>query len=229
MGQYARIRRLLFQIRILRECSGAELIELGRSAQVLRYDAGETIADQADAPTAVSLLAFGRVRPRIITENGRELVVGEIEAGDFFGEEALTRASTRRATIVAMNEATVVSVPAESFASFLRTHPRVAYEFALQVTRRLGVACESAAWLGLLSVEERLLRTLVRLGGVDGEERRDGVLLRRCPTHVELAAHVGACRETVTRAFQSLKRRGLLVQQGSGCLVRHPASGGEAD
>jgi CRP/FNR family transcriptional regulator, cyclic AMP receptor protein len=215
-----RVRSLLSQINILRGCTSAELGELGRSAEIVRYSPGELIAEQSGLPAAVCLVAFGHVRLTSFGDNGRELILTNVEPGGFFEEESLRGAAIRRAGAIALDEATVVWIRAEAFASFLHEHPRVALSFAMQLSRQLHRAYNSVAGLGLLSVEERLIRTLERLAEEQGSRRsHDGLLLHACPTHLELAARVGARRETVTRAFKSLTRRGLVVPRGDGLLL----------
>ena len=77
--------------------------------------------------------------------------------------------------------------------------------------RRLSVA--------LHDVAARLVRTLIRLAQEDGEERQEGLLLRRRPTQQELANMVGSCRESVSRAFGTLIRRGMLEPRGRGLVL----------
>src|SRR5438552_18992576 len=93
-GLYAdRMHSLLSQIRILRACTSAELRELGRSVRTLRFEPKQCIAHQGDAPRSVFLVAFGRVRLHVLGESGRELILGDVDAGGFFGDEALSGAA----------------------------------------------------------------------------------------------------------------------------------------
>jgi CRP-like cAMP-binding protein len=214
-----RMRSLLAQIELLRSCGAAELDELGQVGNVVRYAPGDTIAEQSEVPTSICLVAFGRVRLQLCDDDGREVILTDIEPGGFFGDESLSGGTKRRGTAVSIGEATVVSIPADTFALFIGRHPRVALAFAVQLSRQLHTARESIAELVLLSVEDRLLHALERLAERHGSRRDDGLLLLRRPTHHELAARVGACRETVTRAFNSLSRRGLLVRRERGFLL----------
>lgn len=223
--RYGRMRSLLAQVAVLRGCSIAELDELGQHAIIQRYAPLERIASQAEPADSVFLVPFGRVRLTLAEENGRELTLAELGQGDFFGDEALTGAARRRATATALDEVTVVAIPAESLGRFLHGHPRVACNFVLQLSRALGQAADALAMLGLLGIEERLVRALEQLAREHGVPGEGGLVLRRLPTHQDLAARLGACRETVTRAFAALKRRGVLVPAGDGLLLRlHPAA-----
>ena len=202
-SQLTRMRSLLAQIKLLRGCPVAALDLLAGGAKVIRCPRGEMIARQSDPSRSIFLVSFGRVRLRHCNDQGRELILNDVQTGEWFGEESLGGAGTWHASAIALEETTVVAVEAGHFASFLSMRAPTALSFALQLAQRLQETRASLADVALLSVEERLLRTLERLdpsGAVS-------------PTHAELAARVGACRETVTRTLTSLSRRGLIARR----------------
>jgi CRP-like cAMP-binding protein len=87
------------------------------------------------------------------------------------------------------------------------------------MSRRLRKADETIAELALCDVQDRLIRRLVALAREDGTESPEGAVIRRRPTQQDLANMVGACRETISRTFNLLARRGLIVPRGRSLLV----------
>ena len=87
------------------------------------------------------------------------------------------------------------------------------------MTRRLRRADETIASLALHDVEARLTRTLERLAKEEGEQTDGGLLLRKRPTQQDLANMVGSCRETISRTFTSMIKRGLLVPRGRALVL----------
>ena len=87
------------------------------------------------------------------------------------------------------------------------------------MSRRLRKADETIAELALCDVQDRLIRRLVALAREDGMESPEGAVIRRRPTQQDLANMVGACRETISRTFNLLARRGLIVPRGRSLLV----------
>jgi CRP-like cAMP-binding protein len=75
------------------------------------------------------------------------------------------------------------------------------------------------------------VRTLTRLAREDGVDTQSGLLLRRRPTQQDLANMVGTCRETISRTFTSMQKRGLIVPRGRALVLtralleRRPAAG----
>ena len=90
-----------------------------------------------------------------------------------------------------------------------------------EMSQRLCRAGDSIAELALCDVQDRLIRKLVLLAQQDAAPESRGWLIRRRPTQQELANMVGSCRETVSRTFNQLARRGLLVPSGRTLLLTH--------
>src|SRR5262249_32664394 len=162
--------------KLLRGCSIADLDVLGQSATIIRCTRGEMAAAQADGSGSVFFVPFGRLRLRYLNDDGRELILTDIQPGEFFGEESLAALAVWRASAVALEEATVVRIAAQDLAAFLSTRSRIALQFALHVVQQLQTARTSLASVALLSVEDRLLGMLDRI-----ESQGDAF-----PTHSEL-------------------------------------------
>jgi CRP/FNR family transcriptional regulator, cyclic AMP receptor protein len=74
--------------------------------------------------------------------------------------------------------------------------------------------------LALLDVYGRLAGKLRELARAEGQETEDGFVVRERPTMTEIAATIGTSRETVSRLFAELSRRGLVIATGKRLLVR---------
>jgi CRP-like cAMP-binding protein len=67
-----------------------------------RFDANEILVDFDDASTDVYLLASGEVRILNRTQSGKEVILGEMRAGEFFGELAAIDGVSRSANVTAL-------------------------------------------------------------------------------------------------------------------------------
>ena len=52
-----------------------------------------------------------------------------------------------------------------------------------------------------------------------GGRNAEGLVLERRPTQQELANMVGSCRETISRTFTSVIKRGLIVPRGRALIL----------
>jgi CRP-like cAMP-binding protein len=214
-----RYRTLLAQSAIFRGCSAAALDDLVRRLQVRTRASGTLIVAQDEPGDAMFILAQGRVKVALFGENGRELTLTELRPGEFFGEMSLIDSRPRSANVVAMDDATVLALTRDSFLQHVKQHPQTALNIMGELSKRLRRADETIASLALHDVESRLVRTLLRLAREDGEQSDGGLLLRRRPTQQDLANMVGSCRETISRTFTSMIKRGLLIPRGRAVVL----------
>jgi CRP/FNR family cyclic AMP-dependent transcriptional regulator len=214
-----RYRNLLASTAIFRGCTPQAIDDLVRRLQVRTRPADTIVVAQDEPGDSLFVIAGGRVKVAMFGENGRELTLAELKPGDFFGEMSLLDNRPRSANVVAMEDATLLVLSREAFVAHLKSNPQTAINLLGEMTRRLRRADETIASLALHDVESRLVRTLERLAKEEGEQTDTGLLLRRRPTQQDLANMVGSCRETISRTFTSMIKRGLLIPRGRALVL----------
>jgi CRP-like cAMP-binding protein len=118
-----------------------------------------------------------------------------------------------------MSPVTLLFLSRDAFLAQVKARPQIALRLLGEMAGRLRKADGMIANLALHDVEARLVRTLVTLAREDGEDREEGLLLRRRPTQQVLANMVGSCRETVSRTYAMLVRRGSIEPRGKALLL----------
>ncbi len=218
-----RWRTLLAQSPLFRGLAPSAVDDLARRLQVRTRLAGALLVEQGDPGDAMFMVVEGRARASLSGESGREITLAVAGPGDFFGEMALLDGAPRSANVSAETDVVLLALTRDAFAEHLRAHPQTALNLLGELSRRLRRADEKIAELALHDVHHRLVRTLARLARQpgDGEELADGLLLRRRPTQQDIANMIGSCRETISRAFTSLIRQGLMVPRGRSLLLTH--------
>ena len=205
----------------------AELAMLAGCATSKRWAAGTIIAAQNEPPKALSFVQRGLARLTLVGENGREITLSMLRAGDLFGVSSVLDIQPRAATVMASEVTQVVAIPAAVVSRLVRRDPTMALKLSCIMLQRLGEADRLIADLALCDVNTRLIRTLRELAEEVGEQHQDGIMLRRRPTQQDLANMVGSCRETISRALSSMARDGLLVSRGRMLLLRHALLSGD--
>ena len=214
-----RWRALLTQSSLFHGLDPSALDDLTRRLQVRTRRAGALLVEEGEPGDAMFVVLEGRAKVVLFGENGREVTLSLLGPGDFFGEMALLDGAARSANVVADEAVTLLQLSRDAFVDHLRRHPQTAINLLGELSRRLRRADQAISDLTLCDVSHRLVRTLERLARKDGEERADGVLLRRRPTQQDLANMVGSCRETISRTFTSLVKQGLMVPRGRALLL----------
>ena len=96
------------------------------------YQADEVIVREGTTGTAFYIVLSGRAR---VERDGS--VIGELAAGDFFGELALIEEHPRSATVVASDESDCLLFPAWEFTALLEEHPEIAVPIMRELITRL--------------------------------------------------------------------------------------------
>ena len=96
------------------------------------YSANEEIVREGSTGTALYILLSGEAR---VEQDGKE--IGQVAAGDFFGELALIEEHPRSATVTAATDTDCLLFPAWEFTALLEEHPEVALPILRVLIRRL--------------------------------------------------------------------------------------------
>jgi CRP-like cAMP-binding protein len=87
------------------------LAKVGDGKTIQQYRKDQVVFAQGDAAYTIFYLQKGRVKVVVISEQGKEAVVGILEPGQFFGEGCMNGHSLRIATTTSMEECLVRSGP----------------------------------------------------------------------------------------------------------------------
>lgn len=217
--EQARIRATLGRVAIFRDLPAAAIEDLARRVTVKRVPGGGAIVTQEEPGDALYVIMAGRVKIVMFGESGREVTLAVLRPSDIFGEMSLFDGSARSANVVALEPTTALALGRDDLLRHLHAYPQTAMKLLGEMSRRLRRADETIAELALCDVNERLVRKLIGLAREDGVDLPEGMLIRRRPTQQDLASMVGSCRETISRTFNQLARKGLIVPRGRSLVV----------
>lgn len=106
-----------------------------------KFKAGEIILREGEAGNKVCLLVKGRVKIlKLLDSMGRTLF--EMHDGDFFGEMALIDLHPRSASVVALTDCEIISIPANYFKRIMHEHPQILINIAEALSLRLRMSNE---------------------------------------------------------------------------------------
>ena len=177
-----------------------------------RYEAKQQILRRGEGGTDVFFVIGGAVRALIPATGGREVILGDVCAGDFFGELAAIDGQPRSASIVAIARATVARMPARVFRKAVHTHPDCCDQMLAVMAGRLRLLDRRVNELSSLNIKHRVLAELLRLSRPDRTDRRRAIVSPP-PYHAEIAGRVLARREAVTRELKLLEDSGQLERR----------------
>jgi CRP-like cAMP-binding protein len=184
----------------------------GVSKKVVDYKAGEAVFSQGDPSDSVLFIQQGSVRLSVVSQTGKEAVVGMFGPGEFFGEGALAGQPLRLATARAMAASSIRVVPKRQMIRLLHQQHAVSDRFIAHMLAR-NIRLEEDLIDQLFNAsEKRLARTLLllaRFGKPDGPRR----VLPKIPQEV-LAEMVGTTRSRVNFFMNKFRKLGFINYNG---------------
>src|SRR6202040_3996738 len=115
----------LAKIFLVRSLSPGNLQLLGTQCSWHRAARNQWIIDYQDPSNDVFFVVSGTVRVKIQSISGREVLLREINAGEFFGELAAIDNQPRSSGILAITDVTVARMPASVFRAAVHAYPDV--------------------------------------------------------------------------------------------------------
>ncbi|AMN39524.1 Crp/Fnr family transcriptional regulator [Rhodoplanes sp. Z2-YC6860] len=182
-----------------------------------RVPAKEWIIDYHDESNDVFFVVSGAARVKIQALSGREALLREINAGEYFGELAAIDGQPRSSGIVAVTDVTVAQMPAAVFREVLHEHPDICDQVMTLMAQQIRNLVTRVHEFTSLDAKYRIYAELLRLSKpVAGHP--DRALVSPPPAHTELAARVSIRREAVAREIKALERAGIIGRR-PGALV----------
>jgi CRP-like cAMP-binding protein len=173
--------------------------------------------DHQDTSNDVFFIVSGTVRVKLQSISGREVLLREIEAGEFFGELAAIDDQPRSAGIIAVTDVTVARMPASVFRGAVHAHPDVCNQLLALMSGQIRTLANRVNEFTTLDGRYRLYAELLRLSRPD-PVKPSRAIVSPPPLQAELAARISIRREAVGKELKALERA-KLIERRRGALV----------
>jgi CRP/FNR family transcriptional regulator, cyclic AMP receptor protein len=190
----------------------AFLAKVGVGKAILKFEKNQRVFEQGDVADAVFYIQTGRVKLAVLSEQGKEAVVGILEPGQFFGEGCLNGHPLRIATTTAMEECVITSITKESMIATLHTEPKFSELFMAYLLTRNSRVEEDLIDQLFNSSEKRLARLLLLLAHFGKEGRPQPILVDI--SQETLAEMIGTTRSRVSYFMNKFRKLGLISYNG---------------
>ena len=187
----------------------AFLAKVGAGKTILNIKKNQHVFVQGDVAGTVFYIQKGRVKLTVLSEHGKEAVVGILEPGQFFGEGCLT---LRIATTTAMEECMITSITKEAMIAALRSEPKFSELFMAYLLTRNSRIEEDLIDQLFNSSERRLARLLLLLAHFGTEGVPQPIPLDI--SQETLAEMIGTTRSRVSYFMNKFRKLGLISYNG---------------
>ena len=176
----------------------------------LEFNKREIIYGMGDPPDGVYLVEFGRLKIYRLSEDGREITLAILHAGDIFGEEALLGPDARETFAEALEPTTLFFVDVRDFRQFAKHSSELAMRLFEIAGSRLAQAQRQVEDLAFRGVTSRIANLLVSMAEQHGIHEGSHVVINPRLTHQPMASLVGTTRETFTATLSKLSHLNLI-------------------
>jgi CRP/FNR family transcriptional regulator, cyclic AMP receptor protein len=188
------------------------LAKVGEGKMILEYHKDQVVFAQGDVADTVFYIQKGRVKVVVISEQGKEAVVGILEPGQYFGEGCMNGHSSRIATTTAMEACLVTAITKAAMLAVLHSEPKFSEMFMAYLLIRNSRIEEDLIDQLFNSSEKRLARLLLLLAnfGKDGSPQSISPNI----SQETLAEMIGTTRSRVSFFMNKFRKLGFISYNG---------------
>jgi CRP-like cAMP-binding protein len=188
------------------------LAKVGEGKTILEFRKDAIIFAQGDVANTVFYIQTGRVKTVVISEQGKEAVVGILGPGQFFGEGCMNGHSLRIATTTAMEECLITAITKVAMLAALHDQPKFSELFMSYLLTRNSRIEEDLIDQLFNSSEKRLARLLLLLANF-GKEGTPQPISPNISQET-LAEMIGTTRSRVSFFMNKFRKLGLISYNG---------------
>ena len=204
--------KLLEGVGLLEGVKPADVAKLEEYCRYKKFSAGEQIFDRQSKTTDVFFVVRGSVRIVNYSLSGREIALDDVIQGGHFGELAAIDGEPRSASVMALADCVIVSMPQKVFLAALERYPAISMAVMRQMAKIIRRSTDRIMDLSTLGANNRVHAELLRQAVANVNDDNEAVI-KPIPVHSDLASRVSTTRETVARVLNDLVRQGILERR----------------
>jgi CRP/FNR family transcriptional regulator, cyclic AMP receptor protein len=189
------------------------LAKVGEGKAILKFDKSQIVFAQGDVADTVFYIQKGRIKVLVVSEQGKEAVVGILEPGQFFGEGCLNGHPLRISTTMTMEECLITSITKEAMLTALQSESKFSEMFMMYLLSRNSRIEEDLIDQLFNSSEKRLARLLLLLANFGKEGSPQPIA-----AHISqetLAEMIGTTRSRVSFFMNKFRKLGFISYNGN--------------
>jgi CRP-like cAMP-binding protein len=188
------------------------LSRVGTGKTISHYRKDQIVFAQGDVADTVFYIQKGRVKVVVLSDQGKEAVVGILESGQFFGEGCMNGHALRIASTTALEDCVITVIAKAAMVAALHDHPKFSELFVAYLLTRNSRIEEDLIDQLFNSSEKRLARLLLLLANFG----KEGAPMPISPniSQETLAEMIGTTRSRVSFFMNKFRKLGLISYNG---------------
>jgi len=188
------------------------LAKMGEGKTILELEKNQNVFKQGDAADTVYYIQKGRVKLTVLSDQGKEAVVGILEPGQFFGEGCMNGHKLRISTTSAMEHCVITAITKTAMIATLHDEPAFSELFTTYLLTRNSRIEEDLIDQLFNSSERRLARMLLLLANFGKESSPQPISPNI--NQETLAEMIGTTRSRVSFFMNKFRKLGFISYNG---------------
>ena len=199
----------------LKDSEIAEIVEKLTTRGLLKNAA---LFANGELSNAVYFIVEGTLRATTYSQSGKEVSYQDLGPGEMFGELSALDGLPRTTGIVAITKAVVACMSAEDFQSVMERYPSVMRKVVDRLTELIRSLIGRVYEYSAMDVSDRIRAEIIR-HAKKNITAANNAIVKKMPTHEEIANKVATHREAVTKEFSYLVKHGYIEKEGKAVIV----------
>jgi CRP/FNR family transcriptional regulator len=206
-------------IHLFKGLGAAELKSLEALAQERKFEKGDSLFIEGDAPENVWFILDGEVKVFKEYPSGKSAIMGIYGKGDTIAIVAVIDGKKYPASCQAVQKGRAAVMKRADAMRCITTNPTVALEVMMDLSNRLRTMTAHLGSMSVQSVIRRLSTFLLRLADQIGVKKEKAIHVELFLTRKELAECIGTSFEVAVRCLSKLKEEGVLEIEGKKLII----------
>ncbi|HEY6620870.1 MAG TPA: Crp/Fnr family transcriptional regulator [Steroidobacteraceae bacterium] len=188
------------------------LAKVGKGKSISKYQKDQSVFSQGEEADAVYFILKGKIKLTVVSDRGKEAVLGILGADHFLGEGCLNGHPLRVTTATAIVPSQITRIPKAAMMATMRDQPKFSELFMADILSRNSRIEEDLIDQLFNSSERRLARALLLLANFGKEEAPEPIVGKF--SQEILAEMIGTTRSRVSHFMNKFRKLGYIKYNG---------------
>lgn len=203
---------------LIRTASGDEMLQkIKENRSINRYKKKQIVYNEGNHPLRLYYVMKGKVKAYKTNDDGKELIIGLYNEGDFLGYIALLEGGNYRETTEALEETELAVIPKDEFEDLTNNNREVMHKFIQLLAKNITVREEQLLGLAYNSLRKKVAEALVYLYKKFNPDNKESFLIDL--SRENLATIAGTAKESLIRTLSDFKDEHLIDISGGDIKV----------
>ncbi len=213
------IAEFLKSVKIFRGVKPEGLEKIAERMKSRHFRKNSLIIFEDDEGLLFFVIRKGKVKISRISQQGEEVILAILGAGEYFGEVAIIDGLPRSATVTSLDDVELLTINRDDFLRCLQDYPQMYMELLKEFAKRLRKSDAQIQSLSLFNARGRVASTLYNLALDLGTTKDGAYMIEELPLQRDLANIAGTSRETVSRVLSKFEEEGVITRSGNSITI----------